>query len=93
MDQEIIELCDLINSYEGLQTFESCCGHGKDRIRIWFIVDDMNAVSGFSKDIHDYRDFFIEYWHGDFILTSANEGELAYKQGRQLAKSFKDYRS
>ena len=29
MDQEIIELCDLINSYEGLQTFESCCGHGK----------------------------------------------------------------
>ena len=88
MDKEIIELCDLINSYNGMQTFESCCGHGEDRIRIWFRVWDMDVVSEFSKDMHDYRDFYIEYWCGDFIFTSENKGEIAYEQGRKLAKIF-----
>ena len=39
MDEEVINLCNAINSLPGLHTFESCCGHGKHELRIWFRVD------------------------------------------------------
>jgi hypothetical protein len=38
MDKEVIPLCDMINSLPGLKTYESCCGHGKRSINIYFYV-------------------------------------------------------
>lgn len=44
MDKECIKLCDAINRIEGLRTVESCCGHGKDNFRIWFIVKNQEHL-------------------------------------------------
>ncbi len=38
MDKECIELCNIINSLPGLETTESCCGHGKGPYMIFFKV-------------------------------------------------------
>lgn len=44
MDQECLALCDTINRIDGLDTFESCCGHGLHPFRIWFSVNDLTVL-------------------------------------------------
>ena len=36
MDTEVIPLCDSLNKLPGIQTYESCCGHGNAPFRIFF---------------------------------------------------------
>jgi len=36
MDEEIIELCDALNALPGIETFDSCCGHGACALMIFF---------------------------------------------------------
>lgn len=36
IDAECRELCEAMNLLPGIQTFESCCGHGKYPYRVWF---------------------------------------------------------
>ena len=45
MDKECIELCEVLNSLPTVQTFESCCGHLKDRFSIWFFCDNIGVLS------------------------------------------------
>ena len=44
MDNECVALCNTLNSLPGIQTFESCCGHGKNNYRIWFRADNINDL-------------------------------------------------
>ena len=53
MDKECINLCDAINSIEGLMTIESCCGHGKDNFQIYFVLSDLSGA---------YRMRHLLYW-------------------------------
>ncbi len=39
MDPEVVDLCNAMNSLPGIETFNSCCGHGKNPFHIWFEVD------------------------------------------------------
>jgi len=39
IDKEIILLCDVLNSFEGVMTVSSCCGHGEDSFRVWVVAD------------------------------------------------------
>jgi len=36
MDVECIPLCDALNSLPGIQTSESCCGHGSHNFGVAF---------------------------------------------------------
>ena len=36
MDAECVELCRQLNRLPGIETTESCCGHGKRTFCIWF---------------------------------------------------------
>ena len=45
MDKECIEVCDLLNSYPGVKTFESCCGHLKDRYMIFFKCNNFVSLA------------------------------------------------
>ena len=45
MDPECIELCDAINLCPGIQTIESCCGHGKAPYRIWIYTKDLEKIT------------------------------------------------
>ena len=45
IDEEIIDLCRAFNDIDGIETVESCCGHGKETCKIWFIVRDIKTLS------------------------------------------------
>ena len=36
MDAQMVGLCNAINTLPGLSTSESCCGHGRERVRVFF---------------------------------------------------------
>lgn len=44
IDTECIELCETINLIPGLQTVESCCGHGTREFAIWLIAEHIDAL-------------------------------------------------
>ena len=44
MDPECILLCDALNSIFGLETIESCCGHGREPYRVFFKVKDLHGL-------------------------------------------------
>lgn len=39
MDKQCIKLCEALNSIRGIETTESCCGHGKRSFIIFFTLD------------------------------------------------------
>lgn len=45
MDSEIIDLCVAMNALPGIVTVESCSGHYRDPIRVWFALD-------YTEDYH-----------------------------------------
>ena len=45
MDKECIELCNALNYLEGIETYESCCGHGVNFYSIFFKADCKNNYS------------------------------------------------
>ena len=57
MDKECIKLCDTLNSIPSIDTFESCCGHLKDRYSIWFFCNDIIAISRLGRCVErNYSD-------------------------------------
>lgn len=62
MDPEVIDLCDAINSLPGLETIESCCGHGASPFSIWFRVKDSKEGLFFLTRCIDRR-----YWENGYL--------------------------
>ena len=57
MDKECIKLCDVLNSIQSIDTFESCCGHLKDRYSIWFFCNDIITISRLGRCVErNYSD-------------------------------------
>jgi hypothetical protein len=46
VDPQILELCLLLNMLPGIETFESCCGHGHGPVQIYFRVHDQPRAEG-----------------------------------------------
>ena len=44
IDAECVDLYLAMNRLPGIQTIESCCGHGKHQYRIWFWADSLEAL-------------------------------------------------
>ena len=44
IDQECRALCEAMNALPGIQTFESCCGHGERPFCIWFQAETLEAL-------------------------------------------------
>lgn len=102
MDEECRSLCDALNSVKGIQTSESCCGHGERPFHVWFKVTDMKGLFFVTRCV-DRR-----YWKqghewgitlhvGDtiedgilptgFLLGSEKVGEEAYRQAASLVEN------
>ena len=45
MDKECIPICDALNSIPDVHTTESCCGHCKDRFRVFFTCDNPYSLA------------------------------------------------
>ena len=52
MDKACIALCDAINSIPGLRTFESCCGHGKQPMRIWLKAKMVQSLYVLARSVN-----------------------------------------
>ena len=44
LDPECRSLCDALNRLPGIQTIESCCGHGERPFLIFFIADSLESL-------------------------------------------------
>ena len=57
MDNECIKLCDILNFIPSIDTFESCCGHLKDKYSIWFFCNDIITISRLGRCVdRNYSD-------------------------------------
>ena len=39
LDPEVVDLVNALNTFPGVSTTSSCCGHGNDVFNIWFVVE------------------------------------------------------
>jgi hypothetical protein len=97
MDLEVIPLCDALNSFPGVATYESCCGHGKTEFHIWFAVDyaeiRLPPLLYWTNACHSLlSDSWIIEAQSDcdmqrttFLLRSPNRGRQAYLDSREIA--------
>jgi hypothetical protein len=97
MDPEVVDLCNCLNSLEGIETFNSCCGRGKDPMRIWFRVHNNKGLFILTRSV-DKRywkyDWKITLSVGDiydengyplyYLLESTDVGENCYTQAQSL---------
>lgn len=44
MDKECERLCNAMNLYPGIETYESCCGHGDRSFCIWFTAESLDVL-------------------------------------------------
>lgn len=44
MDPECLDLCRALNRAPGIETIESCCGHGRSPYHIWFKAKNMKSL-------------------------------------------------
>lgn len=51
MDTECVDCCDLLNSLPGVKTFESCCGHGKFKFRVFFHCDSWKSLQAITESL------------------------------------------
>lgn len=45
MDLECIKICDALNTIRGIETINSCCGHGKHGFWIYFLATSFKALA------------------------------------------------
>jgi hypothetical protein len=57
IDPECIPICQLLNSIPGIETFESCSGHGERPLRVWFSADGFKSLLHAVKRI-EASEFF-----------------------------------
>lgn len=77
IDDEVKKLCDALNCLPGIETFESCCGHGNKSFNIYFKVIDNKGLFFLTRCI-DKR-----YWkYGglwDIKLSIGDDYENDYR--------------
>ena len=94
MDVECIKLCEAINAIPGLQTSNSCCGHGKEVFSIFFHVYSMNKFPillyyldpchvGFRWNCTAHTDCGMSPVY--FRIQSIEKGQKAYSQANKIA--------
>jgi hypothetical protein len=96
MDEECITLCDAMNSLPGIETLESCCGHGKNEYRIWFnaknnkhlsiLLDIINGCHYWNCFVNIDCDMKLFY-----KLQSRKIGDIAYIEAHDIAENISNY--
>ena len=57
IDVECIDICNTLNSLPETETFESCCGHLKDRFNVWFFCYSIDVLSRLGRAVErNYSD-------------------------------------
>ena len=99
VDSECRALCEAMNALPGIETVESCCGHGKEPFRIWFIVRSLKYLPrlvyytvpchvGFLWRCRVTTDCGMSPVF--FLVESIEVGEVAYKQAERMAARLRE---
>jgi len=95
MDKECIKLCDALNEIKGVETSESCCGHGVRPFSVWLKCDNSKQLFPLIRQIS--RNYANNDWHCEVALTdmenrpiifhlySFNIGNEAYREADKIA--------
>ena len=99
MDKECIPLCDALNAINGIITFESCSGHGKEELSVFFKSTSWKGLFFVTRCIDNRYWEYGDKWTcelivGDtyrngilpihFWLHSEDVGDDAYEQANDL---------
>jgi len=96
LDPELQDLCDAINCIPGVDTKESCAGHGKDPLGIILRVEDPVGIFFLSrcksrrywKHGHEWKLYIEDVSdrrpEATYIIESKAVGEEAYQQAHSL---------
>lgn len=60
MDKECIDVCDWLNKYKGVVTYESCCGHLKNRFSVFFHCYDWVSLAKLYRCVN--RNYSTGLW-------------------------------
>lgn len=96
LDREVIGLVLALNSFKGIHTFESCCGHAEGPFWIVFQADsfeDLACVLWWFRDgheLHEYRNWHITVSTDPdaetiYFQLDGPTGERAYEEANALA--------
>ena len=70
IDEPIRDLCRYINRFDGIETVESCCGHGIDKCRIWCHAKDMPSFIRFLNTAMNHETkwsvLIDTYWQSEY---------------------------
>lgn len=100
MDKECVRLCDAVNIAKGIETTDSCCGHGTRPYRIWFAAKNLQCLPQllywFDSCHCGYCDWRI-YVTTDCGMSPVHFcikgpiGEKAYNQAKSIATQIRKY--
>src|SRR5262245_19934666 len=91
MDKECIALCDALNTFPGIRTIVSCCGHGERPFRIWFMARFLAALPPLVGCLRGYEDWRCTVETDDTasitrFLIEGPVGRKAIREAKDMAK-------
>ncbi len=94
-DVEVVALVDAMNTYPGIRTTESCCGHGEYPFRIWFKARSLAVLpallywfDGCHSGFYDWRVVVVTDCTQSPVdfLVEGPIGESAYQEANEIAE-------
>ena len=101
VDSDIVDLVIQMNRFEGIQTLDSCSGHGKDGVWIFFhtkSLEDLPPLLYYIDSCHCgvagwqvivYTD--CSMCPATFWLKSTSVGQEAYDEAKIIANHMREY--
>ena len=93
IDIECVALCEVMNKFPGIETNNSCCGHGEKPFRIYFHVSDLKDLPSllyWFDGCHTFYGWKVSV-HTDcgmspvYFVVEGPIGEMAYVQANRIA--------
>ena len=88
MDKECIELCKRLNALDGVETYESCCGHLKEQYMIFFYCNNFVTLAKLFRSVN--RNYSDGRWE---LLVDGSDYHPTYCFWLRSIKPFKSYKA
>lgn len=88
MDKECVELCEKLNSLDGIETRSSCCGHLKERYMLFFFCNDFVRLGKLFRCVN--RNYSDGKWE---ILVDGSDIYPSYLFWLRSKKQFRSYKA
>ncbi len=96
LDPECYPLCLAINAIQGLETFESCCGHGRKPFRIHLHALAFEDTASLARiiDHHPGWKLTVEWnatFHHCYLTLTGPRGIQAYRQAELISSELTEF--